>query len=100
MSEKVAAVREQVPPQSWSIEIYHVLDHDRQQRILEVFREVERPKVVALGTQSEHDWFVIVEVRSIEDRVFASRTIRVLDPRAARTYSSGHRQVAESSPAP
>jgi len=92
-------VDEQVPPQSWSIEIYHVLDHDHQQRILEVFRDVERPKVVALGTQSEHDWFVIVEVGSIEDRVFASRTIRVLDPRASRTYSSGRRQMAGPLPA-
>lgn len=90
---------EQASPRSWSFEIYQVRDVDHQQRILDVFRDIERPKVVALGTQSEHEWFVIVEVGSIEDRVFASRTIRVLDSRAARTYSSGHRQIAGSLPA-
>ena len=90
---------EQASQRSWSIEIYQVLDQDRQQRILEVFREVERSKVTALGTQSEHGWFVIVEVGSIDDRIFASRTVRVLDPRAALTYSSGRRQTAGSLPA-
>jgi hypothetical protein len=97
-SGKVAAVAEQASPHSWSVEIYQTLDRDRQQRILEVFRDIERPKVTALGTQSENHWFVIVEVRSIEDRTFASRTIRVIDPRAARTYSSGRPQLAGSLP--
>jgi hypothetical protein len=76
------------------VEIYQVTDHDHQQRILKVFRELEHPSVVALGTQGGRDWFVVVEVRSIGDRIFVHQCVYALDPHAARTYSSGRPQLA------
>jgi len=96
---KVAAVAESVSQQPWSIEIFQVLDHDHQQRILKVFREIARPNVIALGTQSRLDWYVIVEVCSSTDRLFASRTVHAIDEHAARTYSSGRPQLAGPLPA-
>jgi hypothetical protein len=96
---KVAAVAELTSQQPWSIEIYRVIDHDHQQRILKVIREIGQPSVVALGTQSGPDSFVIVEVSSLSDRAFAHRTIRAIDSHAARTYSSGRPQLAGPLPA-
>jgi len=81
---KVAAMPEQVRQHPWSIEIYQVLDHDHQQRILEAFLEIEWPNVVALGTHHADDWFVIVEARSTTDGVFARRTIHAIDRLASR----------------
>jgi len=92
-------VAEQTSERRWSVEIYQVLDHDHQQRILKVFRELARPTGVALGTQHGHYWYVIVEVSSSADRVFVSRTIHAIDKHAARTYSSGRPQLAGPLPA-
>ena len=96
---KVAAVAEQPSQRPWSVEIYQVLDHNHQQRILHVFRELAHPNVIALGTQSGHDWFVVIEVSSLADRVFAHRTICAIDRHATRTYSSGRPQLAGPLPA-
>jgi hypothetical protein len=71
----------------WSVEIFHVLDHDRQQRILEAFRDISRADVTALGTQSGRDWFVVVETGSWDDRFFARNTIAAIDAHATRAYS-------------
>jgi len=72
----------------WSVEIYEVVDHDHQQRILEVFLEIGQPHVVALGTQSGRRSYVIVEVSSEAERTFARKTITAIDTHATRTYSS------------
>lgn len=79
-----------VPTQKtrWSVEIYEVSDHDHQQRILEAFLEIARPHVLALGTQSGRRSYVIVEVSSSPDKIFAGCTISAIDPHATRTYSS------------
>lgn len=90
---------EPTPQRPWSIEIYHVRDHDHQQRILKVIREIGQPSVIALGIQSGPDSFVIVEVSSPSDRSFAQRTIQAIDSQAARTYSSGRPQLAGPLPA-
>ena len=71
----------------WSVEIYRVLDHDRQQRILEAFRDMARAEVTALGTQSARDWFVVVETCSWDDRLLARSTVAAIDVHAARAYS-------------
>jgi hypothetical protein len=92
-------VSEQASQRPWSVEIYQVLDHVHQQLILEVFHELAHPNVIALGTQSERDFFVIVEVCSLADRVFAHQTIYAIDAQAARTYSSGRPQLAGPPPA-
>lgn len=92
-----------MPPQSqkshWSVEIYEVVDQDHQQRILEVFLEIGRPQVVALGTQSGRNAYVIVEVSSAADRIFARRTISAIDVHARRTYTSGRTRVSGPMPA-
>lgn len=72
----------------WSVEIYEIVDHDHQQRILEVFLEIGQPNVVALGTQSGHRSYVVVEVSSGAESAFARRTITAIDSHATRTYSS------------
>jgi hypothetical protein len=36
----------------WSVEIYHVMNRERQQRILEAFRDIAHPDVSVLKTQS------------------------------------------------
>ena len=77
-----------VQDRRWSVEIYEVVDHDHQQRILEVFLEIGQPHVVALGTQSGRRSYVIVEVSSSAERTFARRTITAIDAHATRTYSS------------
>jgi hypothetical protein len=78
----------QSPALPWSVEIYEVADHDHQQRILEIFLEIARPHVVALGTQSGRRSYVVVEVGSGADKLFVRRTISAIDPGASRTYSS------------
>lgn len=89
----------QSPKNRWSVEIYEVTDRDHQQRILEVFLEISRPQVVALGTQSGRTSYVIVEVPSAADRLFARRTITAIDAHARRTYSSGRSRVSGPMPA-
>ncbi len=71
----------------WSVEIFHVLDHDRQQRVLEAFRDMARPDITALGTQSGRDWFVMIETSTVEDRFLARTTVTVIDTSATRAYS-------------
>lgn len=92
-----------MPPQSqkshWSVEIYEVVDQDHQQRILEVFLEIARPHVVALGTQSGRSSYVIVEVSSATDRTFTRRTISAIDTHARRTYTSSRSRVSGPMPA-
>jgi hypothetical protein len=84
----------------WSVEIFHVLDHDRQQRVLEAFRDIGRDDVAALGTQSGRDWFVVVETSSWEDRFFARSTISAIDVHATRTYTFKAPDVVGPMPAP
>ena len=83
----------------WSVEIYEVADRDHQQRILQVFLEIARPHVVALGTQSGRNSYVIVEVSSAADRIFVRRTISAIDARARRTFSSGRSRMSGPMPA-
>ena len=92
-----------MPPQSqkshWSVAIDEGVDQDHQQRSLEVFLEIGRPKVVALGTQSGHNAYVIVEVSSPADRIFARRTVSAIDAHARRTYTSSKSRVSGPMPA-
>ena len=83
----------------WSVEIYEVFDQNHQQRILEVFFEIGRPQVVALGTQSGRSAYVIVEVGSAADRIFARRIISAIDAHARRTYASTRSRVSGPMPA-
>lgn len=71
----------------WSVEIFRVHSGERQQRILEAFRDIGRPEVTALGTQRGRDWFVVVETCSLEDRFFVRNTIASIDAYATRAYS-------------
>lgn len=70
----------------WKLHIYRVRDASRQQRILAAFIEIARPGVVALGTQSGPDHFVIVESCSLMNQVYARRVVMTIDPLATRTY--------------
>ena len=83
----------------WSIEIFEVVDQDHQQRILEIFLEIARPHVVALGTQSGRSSYVIVEVSSEADRTFVRKTISAIDTHARRTYTSSRSRVSGPMPA-
>ena len=83
----------------WSIEVYHVMDHERQQRILEAFRDIGRADVTALGSQSGHDWFVIVETSSGNDKFLARSTIRTIDMHATRAYAYKNHQLTGPLPA-
>ncbi len=82
----------------WSVEIHHVSSHDRQQRILEAFRDIARPEVTALGSQNSDSHFMVVETSTTEDRAFARTTISVIDAHASRTYS--FKPSAHSGPMP
>lgn len=70
----------------WRIQIYSVRDCLSQQRILSAIHRIDSPGVVALGTQSGPDWFVIVECSSLVDQIRAHRIVTTIDPRAVRTY--------------
>jgi len=83
----------------WSVEIFEVVDRDHQQRILEVFLEIARPHVVALGTQSGHTYYVIVEVSLEADRTFVRQTISAIDTHARRMYTSSRSRVSGPMPA-
>ena len=83
----------------WSVEIYEVVDQVHQQRILEVFLEIGRPQVVALGTQSGRNSYVIIEVSSAADGEFARRTVSAIDAHARRTYTSNMSRVSGPMPA-
>lgn len=69
----------------WKIHIYRVLDEARQQEILSAFRRIARPGVVALGTQSGPEHFVIVECCSLLNQFYARRVVLTIDPFAERT---------------
>jgi hypothetical protein len=83
----------------WSIEVYHVLDHERQQRILEAFRDIGRADVTALGSQNGHDWYVTVETSTGGDKFFARSTICAIDRHATRAYSYKSAQLSGPLPA-
>jgi hypothetical protein len=70
----------------WKIQIYRVQSHRRLQRMLAAFQRIDRPGVVALGTQSGPDWFVIIECGSLSAEIHARRVVMTIDPRAVRTY--------------
>ena len=78
----------------WCVEIYRVSDGDRQQRILSAFREIDRPDVIALGTQSGLDWFIIFELPGVADRIHAHRVIFSVDAHARRTFSTASSQLS------
>lgn len=86
-------------PRQWSVEVHHVLDHDRQQRILEAFRDIGRPDVTALGTRNGGHFFVVVETSTVEDKFSARTTITAIDPHATRAYTFKAPQVAGPMPA-
>lgn len=78
----------ELPPQRhWCVEIHHVRNQDRQQRVLEAFRDIARAGVTALGSQCGDQWFVVVETGTVEDRFLARDTISAVDPHATRAYS-------------
>lgn len=70
----------------WKIQIFRVQGHLRQQRMLAAFRRIDRPGVVALGTQSGPEWFVIIECSSLAAEIQARRVVMTIDPTAVRTY--------------
>jgi hypothetical protein len=98
-THEVAAMSVQPHKSHWSIEIFEVADQDHQQRILEVFVDIARPQVVALGTQRGRSYYVIVEVSSEADRTFARLTISAIDAHARRTYTSNRSRVSGPMPA-
>ena len=71
----------------WFVETFQVLDEDRQQRVLEAFRDHAREHVVALGLQRGWNWFVVVESRTELDKVFARSTVRTIDVHSVRVIS-------------
>lgn len=70
----------------WKIHIYRVRGKSRQQSILAAFKRIARPGVIALGTQSGPEHFVIVECCSLLNQFYARRVILTIDPFAERTY--------------
>jgi hypothetical protein len=70
----------------WSVDVFQVQDHEHQQTILQAFQDLDR-QVVALGTQSGHYFFVIVETGLLSDRIFAWQTVKRLDVHARKSYS-------------
>jgi hypothetical protein len=83
----------------WSVEIYQVLNHDRQQRVLEAVRDLARADVKALGTQRGRDWFVVVETSSWDGEYVARSAIAAIDAHAARRYSFKSPRVLRPLPA-
>lgn len=69
----------------WTIQIYRVQDERCLQRIIAAFHRIDRPGVVALGTQSGPDWYVVVECDSLASQIHAGRIVMTIDPRAVRT---------------
>ena len=69
----------------WSVDVFHVAPH-RQQLILDALHDDER-EVVALGANSGHYAFVIVETCSLADRVLVWQTVKDLDRHARKSYS-------------
>lgn len=70
----------------WKIQIYRVQSECRQRRILSAFQRIARPGVIALGTRSGPDWFVVVESCSYATEIHARRVVVTIDPTATRTY--------------
>jgi hypothetical protein len=70
--------------------VYRVGDEDRQQQILRVLRSIGDSEVVALGTSGERDWFVVLDCATPTAVARVHEWITVLDPSAARWYSTPH----------
>lgn len=70
----------------WSVDVFHVLDRHHQQLILAALNDAGR-EVVALGADSGHYVFVIVETCSLADRVLAWQTVKDIDRHARKSYS-------------
>ncbi len=70
----------------WSVDVFHVRDHEHQQIILDTLLRAERD-LTALGTMTGHYEFVIVETCSVADRVFVWQTVRACDASARKSYS-------------
>lgn len=70
----------------WTIQIYRVRSESRQQSVLSAFKRIARPGVIALGTQSGPEHFVIVECCSLLNQFYARRVVLTIDPLAERTY--------------
>lgn len=78
-----------VPTQTaWKIHVYRVSGALHQQRILSAFKRVDAPGVIALGTQTDADWFVVMECSSTSAELRAHQVLMTIDPHAARTYES------------
>ena len=70
----------------WSVDVFHVLDRRAQQLILDALNDAGR-EVVALGADSGHYRFVMVETSSLADRVLAWQTVKDIDRHARKSYS-------------
>ena len=79
------------PP--WTVEVFRVSSHERQQCILTSLAVVDPPGVVALGTQSGPDSFVVIEGASSRGLFDSHSIILTLDPAAEQTFSSGRSLV-------
>lgn len=83
---EATAMTEPIEHRRWSVDVFQDLDHEHQQTILEAFRHLDK-ELVALGTQSGHYYFVIVETGLLSDRIYAWQTVRQLDIHARKSYS-------------
>lgn len=80
-------LRDSSSPTRWKVQVFRVRGALHQRRILSAFRRIGRPGVIALGTHSGRDWFVVVECSSLPTEVRARRVVMTIDPHAVRTYA-------------
>jgi hypothetical protein len=72
----------------WAVVVYQVSSLDRQQRILRVFHRLDRPDVVALGTQTDDASFVVVECPDATAEMHARRVVLMVDPYATAAHTT------------
>ena len=82
------------PNPRWTVEVFRVSSHERQQCILTSLSVVDRPGVVALGMDRGSDSFVVVESSSPHGLFDTHSIILALDPAAEQTFTSGRSRLA------
>jgi len=79
-------------PQQWSLQIFRMTSHWRQQRVLQILARVGMPGVHALGVVRADGHFVIVDAACIAEEVRSRRLVLKIDPSSRRVVVSTPRR--------
>ncbi len=82
-------------PPHWSLEIFRLASHHRQQQSLRAFERAALPGVHALGVIRDAEWFIIVDAASLAEALRSRQLISTIDPSATRMHSAGQRRRRE-----